>query len=72
MARTDSDYDLFLVVKKREAKLVDALYEAVIDVLLATGRLISLKIFPEEEFVRLSKMGTPFMKAVQNEGIDIG
>lgn len=69
--RPDSDYDLFLVVRKRDPKLIDTLYEAVMDVLLATGRLISLKIFPEEEFLRLSKLKTPFMEAVRKEGVSL-
>lgn len=71
-ARPDSDYDLLLVLTKREAKLIDCLYEAVMDVLLATGQLISLKIFSKDEYSRLSKLRTPFMKEVQTKGVDIG
>lgn len=71
-AKPDSDYDLFLVVDKKNAPLMDALYDAVIDVLLDTGRLISLKVFSREEFNRLSDLHTPFMQAIGKEGVAIG
>ena len=43
--RTDSDYDLLLVVPRKDPALVDALYEAVLKVLSAHGRLVSLKVY---------------------------
>ena len=71
--RPDSDYDLLLVVSKdfRHADK-DRLYDIVMDVLLESGRLISLKIFKQETFKRLCDMGTPFTSAVLAEGIKIG
>jgi predicted nucleotidyltransferase len=68
----DSDYDLLLVVPKKDAKLLDQLYEAVMDVLLAHGRLVSLKFFEEQEFNRLQGLQTPFMKHIEGEGIALG
>ena len=44
-SRVDSDYDLLIVVSKKDPALVDKLYEAALDMLLTHGRLISLKIF---------------------------
>lgn len=70
--RAESDYDLLLVVGWRDDALLDVLYEAVMDVLLAHGRLVSLKIFPEEEFARLQALRTPFMQRINEEGIAIG
>ena len=67
-----SDYDLLLVVEKMEPSLRKALYSAVVDVLTSTGRVISLKIFPETEFKRLCAIPTPFMKNVLAEGKHIG
>jgi predicted nucleotidyltransferase len=58
----DSDYDLLLVVAKKDNALVDVLYEAAMDILLTHGRLVSLKIFEEREFARLQALQTPFMK----------
>lgn len=69
--RHDSDYDLLLVVSKKDDRLLDALYEAVMDVLLAHGRLVSLKVFPEPEFARLQALRTPFMRHVTEEGIPL-
>lgn len=70
--RLDSDYDLLLVVDRKEEALLDRLYEAVMDVLLAHGRLISLKIFPKAEFDRLQALHTPFMTQIAEEGVPIG
>lgn len=71
--RPDSDYDLLLVVSAHFSRVdKDRLYDAVMDVLLETGRLISLKIFREEEFQRLRRLGTPFIENISKEGIKIG
>lgn len=70
--RPDSDYDLLLVVTQKDDALVDVLYEAVMDVLLAHGRLVSLKIFQEQEFARLRALQSPFMQHVEREGILVG
>lgn len=72
-ARPDSDYDLLLVVTDAfSLKDKDALYDTVIDVLLETGRLVSLKIFREPQFQRLCDLGTPFMTHVLKEGVKVG
>jgi predicted nucleotidyltransferase len=71
--RPDSDYDLLLVVSPEfTLKDKDALYDGVMDVLLETGRLVSLKIFREPEFRRLRELRTPFMRHVLTEGIQVG
>ncbi len=67
-----SDYDLLLVVEKREPRMLDTLYDAVTDVLTSTGRVISLKIFPRDEYRRLSSIPTPFMKRFLSERISLG
>jgi len=70
--QVDSDYDLLLVVAKKEKDLLDAFYEAVMDVLLTHGRLISLKVYEDREFVRLQELQTPFMKRIAEEGVPLG
>ena len=70
-ARSDSDYDLLIVVAAKNPALEDALYDAVIDTLLEHGRLVSLKIFTASEYERLKGLSTPFMKRVQAEGLSI-
>lgn len=71
-SRPDSDYDVLVVVQRRTNALLDALYKAAFDQLLAEGRLISLKIFTRKEFERLVNLRTPFMTRVLKEGIPIG
>jgi predicted nucleotidyltransferase len=70
--RPDSDYDLLIVVAHKDAALLDVLYEAVMDVVLSHGRLISLKVFESREFARLQALGTPFTSRVTAEGRTIG
>lgn len=70
--RPDSDYDLLLVVSRKDDALLDVLYEAVMDILLGHGRLVSLKVFPEREFSRLQALHTPFMEHVNREGVLVG
>jgi predicted nucleotidyltransferase len=69
---SDSDYDLLVVVSKKDPLLLDALYDTVMDVLLAHGRLVSLKIFEEAAFARLQALQTPFMKHIAHEGKPLG
>ncbi len=72
-ARPDSDYDLLLVVSDAfSLNDKDALYDTVMDLLLETGRLVSLKISRQPVFQQLCDMGTPFMTHVLQEGIKVG
>lgn len=71
--RPDSDYDLLLVASPHfNLRDKDKLYDIVMDILLDTGKLISLKIFKKSAFEKLSTMQTPFMRHVLTEGIKIG
>ena len=70
--RPSSDYDVLLVASSRDRTLVEAVHEAVMDVLFSTGRLISPKIFRRSDFERFSRIPTPFMKNVLSEGISLG
>ena len=70
--RPDSDYDLLVVVGQRDPLVVDALYEAVMDILLAHGRLVSLKILDRRELTRLQALRAPFVTRVTDEGVQVG
>lgn len=70
--RPDSDYDILIVVDRKDRDLISKLYDVVMDILLDTGRLISLKIFNASEFNRLKSIPTPFMNNVIKEGIRLG
>src|SRR3989304_1464676 len=70
--RPDSDYDILIVLEKKDRVIIDRLYDAVMDILLSTGRLISLKIFTTSEFNRLKSVPTPFISNVTTKGIKLG
>ena len=71
--RPDSDYDLCLVVSEDFSPAdKDVLYDIVMDILLDTGRLVSLKIFRQQAFERLRSLQTPFIQHVLTQGIAIG
>lgn len=70
--RLESDYDILVVVPRKEPEVLDLLYEAVLEVLLTHGRLISLKVVPEAEFIRLRELQTPFMTHIAVEGKPLG
>ena len=70
--RPDSDYDILIVLEKKDRVIIDGLYDAVIDILLSTTKLVSLKIFTSSEFNRLKSIPTPFMNNVITKGIKLG
>ena len=67
-----SDYDILLVVAERERDLLDAVHDALMDALLATGRLVSPKVFRRRDFDWFSAIPTPFFRNVLREGISLG
>lgn len=70
--RPDSDYDIMIVLDKKDRVTIEMLYDAVMEVLLSTGKLVSLKIFAVDEFNRLKSIPTPFMQKVLTEGRKLG
>lgn len=71
-ATEESDYDVLVVVDRRDEQLVEALYRPVMDVLLGTGKLVSLKVMSEQSFERLRGLHTPFIEAVLRDGVVLG
>ncbi|MEW5817168.1 MAG: nucleotidyltransferase domain-containing protein [Spirochaetota bacterium] len=70
--RPDSDYDILIVLEKKDRKLIDSFYDVVMDILFDTGRLISLKIFTTSEFNRFKSIPSRFIENVMKEGINLG
>lgn len=70
--RPDSDYDFLIIMEKKDRDVISKLYDAVMDILLDTGRLISLKIFSLPEFNRLKSIRSSFISNVLNEGVRLG
>ncbi len=70
--RPDSDFDVLVIVPERQQALVDRLYDAVLDVQLETGSLVSLKILTGAQYDRLAAIPTPFLANVVAEGVRLG
>jgi predicted nucleotidyltransferase len=71
-ARPDSDFDVLVVVPRRSQALKDRLYDAVVEVSIETGLLVSLKIYTTEQYDAFCAIPTPFMANVKAEGVKIG
>ncbi len=70
--RPDSDYDLLLVVSEDFSRAdKDILYDAVLDTLFETGKLVSLKIMTKQRFQQLKEMRTRFFLNVLKDGKQI-
>ena len=69
--RPDSDYDVFVVLRERARPTVDALYDAVVDVVCETGSLISLKIVSRKSFKESRAAGNPFVANVLHDGVPL-
>ena len=67
-----SDYDILVVLPEKDRQVVDALYDATMEVLFRTHRLVSLKIYREADLARFSAMPTPFLRNVLREGVALG
>lgn len=69
--RPDSDYDVFVVLRERTRPTVDALYDAVVDVVCETGSLVSLKIVSRGNFEKSKAAGNPFVANVLHDGVPL-
>jgi hypothetical protein len=63
--------DVLVVVRRDEPKLIDALYDLLLDACLSHNVHISLKVFSEAEYRRLNRPRTPFMQSVAREGVTL-
>ena len=70
--RPYSDYDILVVLDEKDRATVDPLYEATMQVLYKTYRLISLKIYRTADFERFIAIPTPFMTNVLRDGVPLG
>jgi|SRR3990170_5369800 len=70
--RPDSDYDILIILEEKDRVTIDKLYDAVMEILFSTAKLLSLKIFTSSEFNRLKSIPTPFISNVVTKGIKLG
>jgi hypothetical protein len=59
-------------MEEKDRGVVDALYDATMEVLYKTHRLISLKIYRKADFDKFANLPTPFLSNVLREGVALG
>ena len=67
-----SDYDILVVLPAKDRFVIDALYDATMEVLFRTHRLISLKIYRQSDFDKFAASPTPFLSNVLRDGVTLG
>jgi uncharacterized protein len=68
-ARPDSDYDIFIVVKKRDTRVIDEIYRQTNEFELERNIDVSLVVYSEDEYRRRAELGTPFVRSILETGI---
>ena len=66
-----SDYDIVVVLARRDRNTMEQIYDDALEVLLQNGVDLSVKVYAEADFHRKMKLGTPFMAEIQQTGIDL-
>jgi len=70
-AKPGSDYDFLIVVRKKEPGMIDKLYDAVTDFLIEYGVDVSLKIYKDADFRKMTSLPTPFMERIMKTGKEL-
>ncbi len=70
-AGAGSDYDLLVVVRRKDPDLVDQLYDEVLDCLFRDGVEVSLKIYTQESFEDGLRLRNPFLCSVTETGVEL-
>lgn len=71
LGKPDSDYDLLLVIDKKDPGLVDKIYEISTDFSLKHGVDISFKIYTVEDYRKKIEMPLPFFLNIKKSGVEI-
>lgn len=67
----DSDIDLLLILKEKNPRVEEIVYNTVTDLMLKSGVYLSVKIFDSKQFQKLNKIPTVFMQKVKQEAVKI-
>lgn len=70
-AKSWSDYDLLVVLTRKERWKIDGIYDLVTEFLLTYGADISLKIYTADELATRTKLGSPFVRRIQERGVTL-
>jgi len=71
VSKPGSDYDFLIVLKEKDRKIIDEIYNVVTDFLTQDGVDISLKVYNEKNFRHLTSIPTPFMASVLKTGKEL-
>ena len=71
LGKPESDYDLLLVVNKKDAGLVDKIYEISTDFSLKHEIDVSLKIYQVDDYRKKIEMPLPFFLNIKKNGVEI-
>jgi predicted nucleotidyltransferase len=65
----DSDVDLLLVLRVKDRTAEGKIYTILMDVELATDTLLSPIVYFRRQYERSKRLGSPFIKTVEAEGV---
>lgn len=69
--RGDSDFDVFVLVDKKDTDIKDKIIETFYDYELKSGIPFSVTILSKKEFEFNESLGSPFIKSIKEEGVII-
>lgn len=69
VAKPWSDYDILIVMNKRDSKIIDEIYEIVTEFQLEQRVDISLTIYKKDDFEMKNALQTPFMERIKKTGV---
>ncbi len=71
VAAPGSDYDILVILKRKDRRVIDGLYDEVMNFLEHYEVDISLKIYTEEVFNKMMSLPTPFMAQIKKTGKEL-
>jgi len=70
-ARRGSDIDVLVIAERRTAEVLDAVYDAALDVLVEAHRDLSVKVCDDRHVEAMERISDPFLTAIRREGVDL-
>lgn len=71
ISKPGSDYDFVVVLKEKNPKIIEMIYDIVTDFLIEYGADVSLKIYKEKTFQEMASIPTPFMESIRKTGREL-
>ena len=65
----ESDIDLLIVLRVKDFKAEDRVFDILVDVKLATDAYLAPIVYTRREYERVKKLGSLFVKTVEAEGV---